>query len=64
MLYGKQTMSARVDTVQPDSAAAAAGFQPGDLVVSIDGQAIDSFADMQRIVSESAGVKPPNHRRS
>ncbi len=55
MFYGKQTMSARVDAIQPDSAAAAAGFQPGDLVVAIDGQAIDNFADMQRIVSESAG---------
>jgi regulator of sigma E protease len=55
MLYGKQTMSARVDAVQADSAAAAAGFQPGDVVVSIDGTAIDSFADMQRIVSDSAG---------
>ena len=55
MLYGKQTMSARVDAVQPDSAAAAAGFQPGDLVLAIDGHAVDSFADMQRIVSASAG---------
>jgi regulator of sigma E protease len=55
MLYGKQTMSARVDAVQSDSAAAAAGFQPGDVVVAIDGQAIDSFADMQRIVGDSAG---------
>jgi regulator of sigma E protease len=55
MLYGKQTMSARVDAVQPESAAAAAGFQPGDLVVAIDGGAINSFEDMQRIVSESAG---------
>jgi regulator of sigma E protease len=55
MLYGRQTMSARVDSVQPDSAAAAAGFQPGDLVVAIDGHPIDSFADMQRIVSASAG---------
>jgi regulator of sigma E protease len=54
-LYGKQTMSARVDAVQADSAAAAAGFQPGDLVVSIDGHAIADFEDMQRIVSESAG---------
>ncbi|MFY9760551.1 MAG: RIP metalloprotease RseP [Xanthobacteraceae bacterium] len=54
-LYGKQTMSARVDAVQPDSPAAAAGFQTGDLVVSIDGKAIDNFEDMQRIVSESAG---------
>jgi regulator of sigma E protease len=55
MLYGKQTMSARVDSVQPDSAAAAAGFQPGDLVTAINGAAIESFADMQRVVSESAG---------
>jgi regulator of sigma E protease len=55
MLYGKQSMTARVDSVQPDSAAAAAGFQPGDLVVAINGSAIGDFADMQRVVSESAG---------
>jgi regulator of sigma E protease len=55
MLYGKQSMSARVDGVQPDSAAAAAGFQPGDLVIAIDGHPVESFADMQRIVSTSAG---------
>jgi regulator of sigma E protease len=54
MLYGKQTMSARVDAVQPDSAAATAGFQPGDLVLAIDGHSVESFADMQRIVSASA----------
>ncbi len=54
-LYGKQTMSARVDSVQPGSAAAAAGFEPGDLVLAIDGRAISSFGDMQRIVSTSAG---------
>ena len=55
MTVGKQTTSARVDTVQPASAAQAAGFMPGDLVVAIDGEKIDSFADMQRIVSISAG---------
>jgi regulator of sigma E protease len=54
MLYGKQTMSARVDAVQPESAAATAGFQPGDLVLAIDGHSVESFADMQRIVSASA----------
>jgi regulator of sigma E protease len=54
-LFGKQITSARVDTVQPDSAAAAAGFQAGDLVLAIDGRAIDSFIDMQRIVASSAG---------
>ena len=56
-IYGKQSMSARVDQVQPDSAAAAAGFQPGDVVLAIDGKQIEDFADMQRIVSESAGDK-------
>jgi regulator of sigma E protease len=55
MTVGKQWTSARVDAVQPNSAAAAAGFKPGDLVVSIGGSKIDSFSDMQRIVSVSAG---------
>ena len=55
MIAGKQTTSARVDAVQPGSAAQAAGFKPGDLVLAINGQAIESFSDMQRIVSVSAG---------
>jgi regulator of sigma E protease len=57
MLYGKQSVSARVDTVQADSAAAAAGFKPGDLVLAIDGHKIETFEDMQRTVSISAGEK-------
>ena len=55
MIYGKQSMSARVDQVQADSAAAAAGFEPGDLVVAINGKSVADFADMQQIVSENAG---------
>lgn len=55
MIYGRQSTLPRVDTVQPNSAALAAGFQPGDIVQSINGRAIRSFADMQRIVSFSAG---------
>src|SRR4029077_12917712 len=55
MIFGKQITSARVDTVHPASAAQAAGFQPGDLVVAINGENIDSFAEMQRIVSINAG---------
>jgi regulator of sigma E protease len=55
MLYGKQTMSARVDSVQPDSAAAAAGFKSGDVVVAIDGRPIENFSEMQRVVGASAG---------
>jgi regulator of sigma E protease len=55
MLYGKQSTTARVDTIQPESAAAAAGFQPGDIVLAIDGRKVESFGDMQRIVASSAG---------
>ena len=55
MTVGKQTTSARVDSVQAGSAAQAAGFQPGDLVLAINGEKIESFSDMQRIVSISAG---------
>jgi regulator of sigma E protease len=56
MTVGKQTTSARVDTVQAGSAAQAAGFKPGDLVLTINGETIESFSDMQRIVSISAGA--------
>src|ERR1700682_2163342 len=55
MWYGKQETAPRVDEVLPNSAAAAAGFQPGDLVVSIDGNPIENFSDMQRIVATSPG---------
>jgi regulator of sigma E protease len=55
MVFGKPSTSPRVDAVQPGSAAEAAGFKPGDLVLSIDGRAVESFPDMQQIVSTSAG---------
>ena len=52
---GKPSTTARVDTVQADGAAAKAGFQSGDVIIRIDGTAITSFSDMQRIVSTGAG---------
>jgi regulator of sigma E protease len=55
MIFGKPSTSPRVDAVQPASAAEAAGFKPGDLVLTINGRAIESFSDMQQIVSTSAG---------
>src|SRR5215813_3354036 len=57
MLYGKPNTAARVDIIAPGSAAEEAGFQPGDLVLSINGRRIDNFTEMQRIVSISAGEK-------
>ncbi len=55
MLVGQTIMEPRVDEIRADSAAAEAGFEVGDLITRIDGQEIASFADLQRIVSESAG---------
>lgn len=55
MAYGEQIMPPRVAAVVAGGAAAQAGFQPGDLVLSIDGKPIESFADIQRIVSLRAG---------
>jgi regulator of sigma E protease len=51
--FGERTTAAKVDIVNPGSAAERAGFKAGDRVVSIDGQAIDSFGEMQRIVGMS-----------
>jgi len=55
--FGKPITSARVDKVEANSAAAAAGFQGGDVVTAIDGNKIDTFSDMQRIVSSRAGER-------
>ena len=55
--FGKPSTTARVDKVEANSAAAAAGFQVGDIVTSIDGTKIESFTDMQRIVAIRAGDK-------
>src|SRR6201987_110998 len=55
--FGKPSTTARVDKIEANSAAAAAGFQVGDIVTDIDGTKIDSFTDMQRIVGTHAGDK-------
>ncbi len=54
--FGKPSQTARVDSIQENSAAAAAGFKSGDIVTAINGDAIESFTEMQRIVSTKAGV--------
>jgi regulator of sigma E protease len=53
--FGKPSTTARVDKIEANSAAANAGFQPGDVVTDIDGKPIGSFSDMQRIVGVRAG---------
>lgn len=52
--FGRQVVIPRVEVVQPASAAEAAGLRAGDIVLSVDGRAIASFNELQRIVSTSA----------
>jgi regulator of sigma E protease len=55
--FGKPSTTARVDKIEANSAASAAGFQVGDVVTAIDGTQIESFSDMQRIVGSRAGER-------
>jgi regulator of sigma E protease len=54
--YGKQTLTPRIERVEPASAAAAAGFLPGDVVLQIDGQPIPGFSELQQVVSSHPGT--------
>lgn len=53
-IFGREVTDPRVDTVTLDSAAEVAGFVPGDLILSIDGEPIETFSEMQRVVSVAA----------
>jgi len=56
-LYGRQISDPLIAGVQPGSPAAEAGFEAGDRFVSVDGEKITTFSDVQRIVSGRAGDK-------
>ncbi|MHC1548986.1 RIP metalloprotease RseP [Phyllobacterium sp. K27] len=54
-LYGKMVSDPMVAEVRPGGPAAIAGFQPGDRFVSVDGEKVVTFADVQRHVSARGG---------
>ncbi|MTI45966.1 regulator of sigma E protease [Roseibium hamelinense] len=54
--FGRTVIAPVVETIQAGSAAEKAGLQSGDLILAIDGKPIETFADMQRIVSVSAEI--------
>ena len=54
---GRAILLPAVDSVAADSAAEAAGFQPGDLILAIDGVKVDSFEEMQRIVQTESDTE-------
>jgi regulator of sigma E protease len=53
--YGRYVAEPMVAKVQPDSPASAAGFMPGDRFVSVNGVKVETFGDVQRLVSPNAG---------
>lgn len=53
---GQQISPAEVGTVLPNSAAEAAGLAPGDVITAIDGQPIDRFEAIQRIIELNTGT--------
>ena len=55
-LFGQPMTSRRIDQVVAGSAAAQAGFQSGDVLLSADGQPVNSFEDLQFYVQYRAGV--------
>jgi len=54
-IYGRFVSEPTVAEVRAESPAAKAGFLPGDRFVSVDGQRVETFADVQRLVSGRAG---------
>ncbi len=55
-ISGQPFTPAEVGAVQANSAAAEAGFQPGDRIVSIDGTSVERFEQVQRIVRMAPGM--------
>jgi membrane-associated protease RseP (regulator of RpoE activity) len=45
----------KVDEVVPDSAAAKAGIRPGDVIIGINGNPINTYLDIAPIVTASGG---------
>jgi regulator of sigma E protease len=56
MTYGRFKADAVVGAVVPGSVAARAGFLPGDKIVSINGEDIRFFEELQRKINTNAGV--------
>lgn len=54
-LYGRFVSDPMVAEVRPGSPADAAGFEPGDRFLRVDGNRVETFTDVQRYVTGRAG---------
>ncbi len=56
-IYGKPVSDPVVSEVKAGSAAEQAGFKPGDRIISVDGNSVTTFTDLQRYVSMRPGIR-------
>jgi regulator of sigma E protease len=56
-VFGQFTLAPRVGGLEAGSPAELAGFAPGDLIVSVNGEKIDTFEDLHEAVTNNAGLK-------
>ena len=55
LAFGQNVTTTEIGSVQPKSAAAAAGLQPGDRITSLDGREMDKFEDLVLFIAIRAG---------
>lgn len=56
MVNGQPYTAPVVSTVLENSAAQRAGFKPGDKILSVDGENMQSFESLQRVIALNAGT--------
>jgi regulator of sigma E protease len=56
-IFGKYVVDPVVDKVTPQSVAEQAGIRSGDIIRALDGNAVDSFEDIQLYVSMRPGIQ-------
>jgi len=59
MVLGEPITPAKVEAVTPDSPAARAGFQAGDLIVEADGRPVKNFDTVKQLIILRTGVPIP-----
>jgi len=54
--YGKPSTLAVADQIMAESAAEEAGLKPGDLILTIENEKIQTFSDLQRVIALNTGT--------
>jgi len=54
-IFGVPYVPSKIGDISPESPAAQAGLKKGDLIVSIDGEAVSKWDDLSRIIRSSQG---------